>query len=339
MSKFISGPHHSGLSIPEPAQLILPQRFRNGRFRSQVIRNGNQCIFDSGFHRQVMTNAFFDTYCGGTLSRAGLLGYAAVGTGLAEAAPGDTTITQVGPRRAAQSVESSASIAGNVITQRIQYRFNQGDITTPVTEAALFANTSGGSTMVRSRLKDGGGASTSIPLTSFDALYLTWEVDSVVDLAAASSVVAYGGDDYNVNIKPAYWTADATANPQGCGNVFAAFAHSNAAPSLFGFAAAYLGASQTLTTDPAIGVLTSAAVSSVSVGSYTAGSYQRTVSYVWAAGNAAANALGGVGCASVRNASNGSGYQISFAAVSGGGRIPKDETNQFRLDLTLAYSV
>ena len=334
MGKYIFGRHHSGLHIPDPMQLVLPNRFRNGRFRSQLVREG-AVVWDSGFHLQVMTDAFFEAYLGGTLQRRTLLSWAGVGTGLAEASPGDTTITQHGVRAEAQSIESSASVAGNVITQRVQYRWAQGAITVPISEAALFAAASGGLTMVRSRLKDPGGVPTTIPVTAFDALYLTWEVDSVVNLSDVTSVVNYGGEAYNVTARPMNWTSEATSDPTSTRNVFCAFAGENASTQRLGLASAQAFNTQTLaavTSSPSGASVNSSSSASAA---YTPGSKALLISHTWS--SAVGNALGGIGCVTAYQPNTSSGYQIRFAKVSDGSRIPKDETLQFRLDLTLTY--
>jgi hypothetical protein len=334
MGKFVMGPHHSGLCIPDPMQLVLPHRFANGRFRSQLVREG-VVVWDSGFHPQVMTNAFFEAYLGGTLSRAQLLVWAGVGTGLADATPTDTTITQHGVRASAQQIESSASVAGNVVTQRIQYRWAQGAITVPISEAALFAAPSGGSTMVRSRLKDSEGTPTTIPVTAFDALYLTWEVDSVVNLSDVTSVVNYGGQAYNVTARPQYWTSDATTVPTSAANPFLAYSGNTSALQRLGFNGAQAYSTQTLgavTAAPGGAGINSSSSASAA---YTAGSKALLISHTWS--SAVGNALGGIGAVSVYASSSSAGYQLRFAKVSDGSRIPKDETLQFRLDLTLTY--
>jgi hypothetical protein len=334
MGKLITGPYHTGFHIPDPMQLVLPHRFANGRFRSQLVR-GDHVVWDSGFHPQVMTNAFFEAYLGGTFSRAQLLAWAAVGTGTADAAPGDTTITQHGVRAEAQSQESSASIAGNVITQRIQYRWAQGAITTPITEAALFAASSGGLTMVRSRLKDPLGVPTTIPVTAFDALYLTWEADSIVNLSDITSVVNYGGEAYNVTARPMYWTSDATAPPTNASNPFLAFSGANNPSQRLGFSSAQIYSTQTLGAVTAGPGGAGANASSSASAAYTAGSKALLISHTWS--SAVGNALGGIGCASVYQPNTSAGYQLRFAKVSDGSKLPKDETLQFRLDLTLTY--
>ena len=337
MGKIIVGPYHSGLSIPDPAQLLLPQRFANGRFRSQLVRGGH-VVWDSGFHKQVMTNAFFEAYLGGSSARATLLNYAAVGTGTAEATVEDTTITQHGPRAVAQGLESSASITGNVITQRIQYRWAQGAITTPITEAALFAASSGGLTMVRSRLKDPGGVSTSIPVTAFDALYLTWEVDSIVNLTPLNTTAVYDGVAYDVVAKPAFWTGDATNTPTNTRNRFAAFARENSTSVMLGFDNARALATQTLgavTSGPAGDAYYASSVAMQ--GAYVANSKQRKVGYSWEGSNAV-NTLGRIGSVIITSTGGGGGdWQLSFAAQGTGLGIPKNETQRFRLDLTFSY--
>lgn len=333
----IIGPHYAGIITPDPMQLVVPISFKRGRLRTQVVRNGT-LFYDSGFVPQVMTNSFFESYLSGNTSRSQLLSFAGVGTDIADALATDTTITQVGPRAAANSTESSASVAGNVITQRVQYRWNQGEITVPITSAALFAALSGGATNVRQRLKDSGGSNTSVPLTSMDALYLTWEVDSVVDLNDITPVVTYGGVSYNVILRPSLWTSDATTNPVNCGNPFAAFAGGNSPINLFGFSSAIAyGTGSTLgsvTGVPGSGSATPAGVSNTSIAAYVASSRQRTCSYTWESN--AGNALGGIRNIKL-SAASGAGYQMSFAAVSGGGPIPKDETRRFRLDVTYHY--
>lgn len=328
----------SGLLVPDMS-ICLPMRFGNGKFRSQVVRNGKDEILDTGFNPQVITNSMWENWlgAGSNTSRAAIFNYAAVGTDTAEATVADTTLTQVGSRAVAQSVESSSSVSGTTFNQRIQYRFAQGAITVPVTSAAIFGHSTGGSCNVKSRLKDAGGNPTSIPLTSLDALYLTWEVDSFVNTTDFVTTQVYGGVNYNVVVRPASWNTGGGTNPLSQTNPFCAY--TNAGGFDLGLNSAHALSSQTLTSVTTNPSLSSASpASSFSHVAYAAGSKSKTITYTWSAANSSANALGGIGSVLIHNGS-GTGYQVSFSAVSGGGKIPKNDTNQFVFSMTFQYGI
>lgn len=293
---------------------------------------------DTGFVPNLLTDFFFDQFCSGVQSQSGLTQYIQCGTGTSPAANTDTSITPIGPRAALHSRAYSA--VSNELTCTSEYRFAQGAIVGTVSEVGIFQNSSGGSTCMRSLIKDTGGTPTTITLTSIDYLYITWRVKSTVSLSDTTGTLTIAGTSYNYTLRPSSWNAP---NLTSSSNMFQPM---NAlilqAVANTGFIGVSVYGSQTL------GGVTSTPSSSEGSASlsplmptyatYVSGSKSRKVT--WFIADSQANFAGGIGSIAIQPfiGTYGGGYQISFAAVSGGGKIPKDNTKTLTFSLTFTWS-
>ncbi len=295
---------------------------------------------DTGFNKQIITDSYFESYVGGsTLYPLNAFLYLGVGTGTAAATASDTTITQIGARvggNIGTNPLSSGSISGNEITQTLEYRFTQGAIIGTITEVGIFQNISGGNCFMRSLIKDVGGTPTSLTLTSIDFLYVTWRVKTIVDLSDKTGTITLGGVNYNYTLRPINWTSNGV-NPSTGTNIFGALTNSSAQTN-FGMLVARAYNTQTLVATSGASPTSSEndLTSTKTQVVYAASSKQRKVSWVF--NTSQANLTGGVGLVVfANNIGVEMGYQVSFSAVSGGGRIPKDNTKTLTLSLTFTF--
>lgn len=287
------------------------------------------------YQPQMITDAFFETWLNGTIdTRADLFSQMGVGNGTTAAAATDTTISQIGTRFASFNSVVTYSVSGNEITQTNQYRTTQGQIIGTISEVGLFANPTGGLTMMRSLIKDVGGTPTTLTLTSMDFLYVNWKVKSVVNLSDVIGVINLGGVNYNYVLRPCFWKSGlATGNVNTA--PFAGLCALSNVNSALGFDAAKARSTQTLgsvTSEPGgapyWGQL-------LSTNTYTAGTKQRKMTYKW--NITEGNTGSGIGSITLTNVHSSAGYQVSFSAVSGGGTIPKDNTKELTLGFTFSY--
>lgn len=289
---------------------------------------------DTGFNSQLLTDAFFDAYCGGVGSGDGLTTFLQCGTGTAAPSPSDVSITALGPRQSLFSRNWSTS--SNEMLCTTEYRFAQGAVVGTVAEVGCFQNGSGGSAMMRSLIKDVGGTPTTITLTSIDYLYVTWRVKATISLSDQTGTISIGGVDYNYTLRPCNWNAGATGG-------FGIFSPLNTRSFSTGSATGLIGlsafGSQTLaavTSAPTSGV--NLAPANPTLAAYVGGSKERRLT--WSIADSQANIVGGIGAVKVDGSSPEptGGYQISFSAVSGGGKIPKDNTKTFSFSLLFTWS-
>jgi hypothetical protein len=287
---------------------------------------------DTGFNPQLITDAFFESYVGGDTSRYEFFQFMGVGTGAATPVASDTTISQIGSRFVVAS--SGGSIVGNTIEQSIEYRAGQGQIVGTISEVALFKDSTGGFTNMRSLIKDGGGNPTTLTLTATDFLYVTWRVTSTVDLSDQTGTIVLGGVTYDYVMRPSGWTGGDLGMYGG--NSFAASCNSSSSSHAFGFPYVMVGQSQTLgsvTANPDAPHWYS--VGEITVGPYTPGSKQRKITYISSITNG--NVSGGIGCMRLFSSQGGNGYQISFSAQGTGNKIPKDNTKTMTLGITFSF--
>lgn len=292
---------------------------------------------DTGFTPNLITDGFFEQFLGGVSSGDDLTKYIQCGTGTTSPANGDVSITPLGPR--AVLFSRAWSTTSNEITCTSEFRFTQGAVVGTVSEVGIFQNSSGGSTMMRSLIKDVGGTPTTITLTSIDYLYITWRVKSTVNLSNTTGTMTIAGVSYNYTLKPCLWNEGVST---GAGIFCPLTTRSfNIGPST-GLIGLLAYGSQTLgnvTTLPsaAEGELNLSPIDPT-LSAYVSSSKQRKLT--WSIADSQGNVAGGIGslaaCAVSPNTTG--GYQISFAAVSGGGKIPKDNTKTLTLSLTFTWS-
>ncbi|RTL03516.1 hypothetical protein EKK58_12875 [Candidatus Dependentiae bacterium] len=290
---------------------------------------------ETPFQPQIITDAFFETWLNDTAARLGLFSYCAMGNGTLAATASDTTISQVSTRFPVHTSGTLYTVGANTITQTIEYRSTQGQVIGVVSEVGLFGSSTGGQTMMRSLIKDAGGAATSLTLTSMDFIYVKWRVTATVNTSDVTGVINIGGVNYNYTLRPCHWNLDLTNNTT-TSNPFAVVSNATGVNSYLGFSSASAYATQTL------GSITSGPGGSqypgwaFSTNSYTAGTKQRKMTYKWNIDQG--NIGSGIGSITIGyNAGLRIGYQISFAATSDGATIPKDDTKEFTLGITFSY--
>lgn len=290
---------------------------------------------ETPFQPQIITDAFFESWLNGTdISRHGSFFHCAMGNGAVAATAADTTISQVSTRFGVYSPGSLYSIGANTITQTSEYRSTQGQIVGTVSEVGLFKNSTGGQTMMRSLIKDAGGAPTTLTLTSMDFIYVKWRVTATVNTSDVTGVVSIGGTNYNYTLRPSFWT-NGLANGYETSNVFAPSASPTSVDSYFGFSSALCFATQTLGSITSLPGGTAFSGAPVSTNSYTAGTKQRKMTYKW--NITQGNTGSGIGSVYLGSGNYAGGYQIAFAATSDGATIPKDNTKEFTLGVTFSY--
>ncbi len=292
---------------------------------------------DTGFNPQLITDFFFDQWVGGSGTATALTSFIQCGTGTATPSASDVSITPLGPRAGIFSRNYSTS--SNEITCTTEFRFAQGAVIGTVSEVGVFASSTGGSTTMRSLIKDLAGIPTTITLTSIDYLYITWRVKSTVSLSDQIGTITIGGVNYNYTIRPCTWNSNVSIGS----NFFSplnSLGYSDATSTAMFYTVVY--GTQTLgsvtgqpSEEAGFSYLPSTALS---LASYTSGSKQRKLTWFFA--DSQANIVGGIGSIMVfiNSPANGGGYQVSFSAVSGGGKIPKDNTKTFTFSLTFTWS-
>lgn len=289
---------------------------------------------ETPFQPQIITDAFFETWLNGTfVNKTDLFGYCAVGNGATAATAADTTISQVGTRFALFSGDYAYSTTGSTITQTVGFRTTQGQIIGIISEVGLFSASTGGQTMMRSLIKDGGGTPTTLTLTSMDFLYVRWRVTSTVNLSDVTGTISIGGVSYNYALRPCFWNNLPSAGSVGS-SIFLPVANGSNVNSYLGVGSCNAYATQTLGAVTSLPGGAGSAGTAFSTNTYTASSKQRKLTYKW--NITQGNTGSGIGAITVHNASF-SGYQISFAAVSGGGTIPKDNTKEFTIGITFSF--
>ena len=290
---------------------------------------------ETPFQPQIITDAFFEAWLNGTTQpRSQFFGWLGCGNGTLEGAASDTSISQIGTRLQRYTPGFTHSVVSNTMTSTSEYRSTQGQIIGTISEVGLFENSTGGQTMMRSLIKDGGGASTTLTLTAMDFLYVKWRVSTTVNLSDITGTINISGTNYNYTMRPANWNVDLPAGGSGS-NFFSAIASSTSVNSGFYTNGPMAYSTQTLGSVTSRPGGTSYIGQLISTNSYTAGSKQRKMTYRW--NITQGNTGSGIGSIQLCASEGYAGYQISFAAVSGGGTIPKDNTKEFTIGITYSF--
>jgi len=304
-----------------------------GEYRLQVFDADMVEKTDTGFFDNIITDAFFNTIlaAGGGAPNT-QFNYCGVGSGSATPMASNTSITQLGARVGQFSANTTNS--GMVNTTVIQYRFTVGAIVGTIAEVGLFLGSTGGSTNSRALIKDGVGAPTTITLLATDTLYITWRATCTVPSTDVSGVLSVSGVNYNYVMRPCNITAGLPSSSAQNVHVVC-----NSRPVSQLLSLGYIGALATQT----LGAVTSRPSgtgffgSIGTTGTYTNGTFTMVATYTLLP--AQGNTGSGIGSLMLCDGGvvTGSGYQISFAAVTGGGTIPKDSTKTFTLVVTYTF--
>ena len=167
-----------------------------------------------------------------------------------------------------------------------------------------------------------------------DFLYVRWRVTSTVNLSDVTGTVSIGGVSYNYALRPCFWNNLPSAGSVSS-SIFLPVANGSSVNSYLGFGSCNAYATQTLGAVTSLPGGAGSAGTAFSTNTYTASSKQRKLTYKW--NITQGNTGSGIGAITVHNASFSMGYQISFAAVSGGGTIPKDNTKEFTIGITFSF--
>lgn len=331
-------------------KMQLHQKF-SGQYKVEVRGADGQIKFESGYFFNLITDAFFEGWLGNpgglNRSRGGMFSYCAVGTGVATPAFGDTTITQLGVRAAVFS--DSPSRVSRAFTNTIQYRWNPSDIIGTISEVGIYSAGTGGTLSSRSLIKDVGGTPTSITLVSGDVLYVTWRITNTLPAGDVLGVVNIAGIDYNYVIRPANigTLADSFA---GIVSPFMPSCPQSAPTNPNGQGAGYIVAcaasTQSLAADTSnltgINGNSGAHSGAYAMSTYVSSSKQIKSTFDFSIGTG--NTAGGIGSIFLGNVhifgvcdTSTGGYQMTFAAVSGGAPIPKDNTKVFRIAFIYSF--
>jgi hypothetical protein len=292
---------------------------------------------ETPFQPQIITDAFFETWLNGTTySRNVFFSWLGCGSGTLAATASDTTISQIGTRLSRYTPGYTHTVVSNTMTTTSEYRSTQGQIIGTISEVGLFQNQTGGQTMMRSLIKDVGGAPTTLTLTAMDFLYVKWRVSTTVNLSDTTGIINISGTNYNYTMRPANWNVDLPSGGAGA-NFFSAISNGADVNSGFYTDGPRAYSTQTLGSVTSRPGGTDLPGSLLSTNSYTAGSKQRKMTYRW--NITQGNTGSGIGSIQLCPAVSASlaGYQISFAAVSGGGTIPKDNTKEFTMGITYSF--
>lgn len=303
-----------------------------GEYKLQVIRQDGKVKADTDWFNNVVTIPALDAWCQSTPGN-NLSQYAAVGTGTSAPANSDSGITgQIGPR--ASRASQVNNVAGLINTTTMQYNFPTSSVIGTISEVGIFSASSGGTLLSRALIK-AGGVPTTITLVSGDTLYVIWRCTMTAP-ADVTGTTLIGGVNYNYTLRPSRYTTTNTLT-YGLWSGFGGVA--NQGGNAFGLIMCSACSTQALA--PITGEPAGTAYDTLtfSASSYTPGTFTRTFTYTFAV--AEGNAPGGIGSLIFHNNQTGaiySGFQASFAAVSGGGPIPKDNTKTFTIPLTITVS-
>ena len=294
-------------------------------------------------------NGFFNTWFAGTANAANYFSHCALDSSAASVTPTDTTITQVGPARAAYTQEEPVVFtAPNQHRTGIQYVFAMVTAPVAVNSLAIFSASSGGLLVARANLP------ATLNLIIGDILTVKHYVTATIDLSDRTGVLVLGTPPEN------YPYTMRWINPEG--PFEATFNHGtpwNLNTGAFGGIVQphfgyndrfFIRQDQTLPTNPQSdsgAVPSTAGDVSMSTANgnnpsrtslpYVMDSFYRDVEYVFPYN--IGNAPLGIGnlVFGMVDSTNGisAGFLINFASL----RVPKDNTKEFRITLRFAWGV
>lgn len=341
------------IEIPRPRNTIrMPSAKFGGRFTVELVDAQTKLVKRRLEFDNLITNSGLDALMDGTIPPGNVVQnsfgndknlYCAMGTDSTAPAASDTSLgAEISPavdNRTRNSggfpVGTIAYVAGPPDYHRITgtWVFGTTQANGNLTEIGLFTASSAGTLFTRQLLKDGGGSPTTLIKTSSEELRVIYEFRCEPAQSDVTGVVTIDSIDYDYTVRPR--DADGLGGTSWGGYVTAgSFWNSTSANHAAGYE------TQTLSSRTGNGPSGAASsCSSCSVSSYSSGNYYRDYTAIWQA--VQGNFAGGFGSVTFLASQNIGGHaavwQISFAAVSGGATIPKDNTK--RLTLVFRHSI
>lgn len=285
-----------------------------------------RCVLNEGTDREVSTDWFKNLILNSGLDRLGVASpsmfqWGSIGTGNATPTNSDTSLQAYVASTSNVNLDSqnNGGPSGYVAQTQMHWTYAQGAVVGNMAEIGVGWATGGVSLFSRALILDGGGAPTTLTVTSIDQLTVYYELTCTPILTDLTSTVSISGTGYNY-----------TGRISLCANF------ANALYSTLQLNGSRWGAGVSAATfaTQALGAITSTpAGSSFSGGTgtpaaYTAGNKYLDTTYTWLPADG--NATGGVGAVSISFSTN-MNYQYIFAATSGGAVIPKDNTKTMTL--------
>lgn len=274
-------------------------------------------ILDAGLDYIATNNFWFSLFCAycavGTSSTAPTVSQTDVIAKLATSTSA-TGVTQVNLGSPTYGDESTRS-----------FTFNVGAVVGNVAEVSVGWGNGAGSKFSRALVVDGAGSPTTIPVTITDQLVVFYRLTVYPPVTDATGTVTLAAVTYN-------WTARLSRGAVFIDSNVNAIGLPVSANSWY-----FYGTGSTLgavTSSPSGTQLLSTA--SVSLSTYTNGSFTRTFTYTWSP--AAGNPTGGIVCAQYIQFANGSNSnQYKAVQYSFSPAIPKDSTKTLQLAITVSW--
>ena len=259
---------------------------------------------------------------------SGSTSYVHVGTGNTTPAATDTgLVTFVAASNTQQSLSETAqtSTSPYYLSRARTVRFGAGAAAGNLAEVGVGWAASGTVLFSRALILDGGGSPTTITVLSDEYLDVTYELRIYPPAADATGTITLDGVVYDYTARPS--ERDVYSNSYPGWDV------SSAGNASFGFdtAIAYDGIIGAQTASPAGSVDSSTSSASET---YSDSSLQAAVTSTWGLNDG--NFAGGV--RSLRIKTGWALWQLEFAAQSGGGTIPKDNTKTLSFTVTHSWA-
>lgn len=340
------------IEVPRPRSHIrMPSIGYGGRFTVELIDAQTKLVKRHLEFDNLITNVGLDSLLDNSIYPHKVTGdsfseqilFCAVGTNSTAPAATQTTLgAEIAPA-VDNRTKSNGAIPPGTVTyvagspdywyRRGTWLFGTAQGNGNLTEIGLFTASSGGTMFTRQLLKDGGGTPTTVVKTSAEELRVTYEFRCRPAQADVTGTVTLDGVSYDYTVRPC--DVDNANNFSWGGYISSGDFWNNSSAN---HASCY--ETQTLSAREGTGPSGSAsACSSCAPSAYSAGTYYRDYTAIWQSG--VGNFGLGVGSvtflAPANTGSHASTWQISFAATTGGARIPK--TNTKRLTLVFRHSV
>ena len=317
--------------IPRLPVIAGPKMSIAGEFLIEV-RRGGELVTNTGWFDNLITDGGLDRLATGLV----ICQYGSIGTGTTAPANGNTALVAfVAQVNGAIADSNSNGGTPNYIAQgTVRWVFAQGAVVGNMAEVGAGWGASGTNLFSRALILDGGGAPTTLTLTSLDQLTLYYRDTVTPATTDLTGTVTLGGQTYNYTGRMANannWNNDFTATMLGQSSIWPKGSGSSG-NCMHAYSTQTLGA---LNLTPTGTVSNGAASNTITTGSYSAG--QKYLDTIFTALPAECNSSGGVGAIVFDWQTSQMTYQYSFVNASGGATIPKDNTKTMSFTIRLSW--